>query len=289
MQIDSLVSDIYQLLQGKVISDPAVLEKFGPELGKVLTQRLLSRGEERVPTLRMSSIGRPLRQQWYDLKGFKGEELDGKTLLKFMYGDLIEALVLVLAEAAGHHVEMLQEEIEVDGVKGHIDAVIDGVLVDVKSCSPYSYGKFETGDLFTPGNDPFGYVGQLSGYAHALQRNEASFIAINKVLGSICTLPLRRVDLDGYDVRGRIAEVRRVVDSDAPPERCYEDEPDGKSGNRKLAVGCSYCGHRFRCWGDSNGGRGLQVYLYANGPRFLTSVAVEPKVFKANDKEETVG
>ena len=206
-------------------------------------------------------------------------------MLKFAYGDATEALIVFLAQAAGHTTERFQEEVEVDGVLGHIDLVLDNVLCDIKSCSSYSFQKFKTGALLEPGNDPFGYIAQLAGYAHALKL-PAAWIAFDKASGEICILDLPKETIDGYDVRGRIAEVRRAVDSDAPPERCYEDEPDGKSGNRKLAVGCSYCGHRFRCWGDSNGGRGLQVYLYANGPRFLTSVAVEPKVFKANDKEE---
>lgn len=283
VSIDTLVPDIFELLQGKRISDPAVLEKFGPEIGKVLTSRLLSKSEERVPTLRMSNIGRPLRQLWYELNNYRPEEIDGKTHFKFLYGDIIESLVIVLAEAAGHKVERLQEEIEVDGIKGHIDGVIDGVLVDVKSASPFGYKKFEDGSLFS--NDPFGYTGQISGYAHALKL-EARFIAVNKVLGDVCTLRVPQELVDGYDVRRRISEVRDGIRSPSPPEKCYEDEPDGKSGNRKLSVGCSYCGYKQECWKDANQGRGLQTYLYSTGPRYLTEVKREPKVFSI--KEETI-
>lgn len=278
--IDSLVSDIYELLQGKRISDPCVLDKFGPELGKVLTQRLQSKGEERVPTLRMSNLGRPLRQLWYELNGYKGEPLDGKTHFKFLYGDLIESVIIVLAEAAGHKVERLQEEIEVDGIKGHIDAVIDGVLVDVKSCSPYSYNKFSDGTLFS--NDPFGYLGQISGYASSLKL-EARFIAVNKVLGDLCTLRVPQELIDNYDVQKRIQEVKTTIGIPSPPVRCYDDEPDGKSGNRKLAIGCSYCGFNKECWKDANNGQGLKTYIYSTGPRYLTNVAREPKVFSINE------
>lgn len=283
--IDSLVSDIYELLEGKRISDPAVLEKFGPELGKVLTERLLAKSEERVPTLRMSNLGRPLRQLWYEMNGYKAEEITGKTHLKFLYGDIIESIVIVLAEAAGHKVERLQEEIEVDGIKGHIDAVIDGVLVDVKSASPFGYKKFEDGSLLT--NDPFGYIGQLSGYAHSLKL-EARYIAVNKVLGDICTLKLPQEVINNYDVRGRIAEVRHNLGIKSPPARCYPDEPDGKSGNRRLGTGCSYCGHKLECWKEANSGNGLQVYAYSTGPRYLTEVKREPKVFniKFNQEED---
>ena len=59
-----------------------------------------------------------------------------------MYGDIIETLVLWLARQAGHEVKWEQKEVSIDGVTGHIDAVIDGVLADLKSCSPFSYKKF---------------------------------------------------------------------------------------------------------------------------------------------------
>ncbi len=229
----------------------------------------------------MSNLGKPLRQLWYELNGYEGEELSGSTLLKFTYGDLTEALIICLAEAAGHTVERLQEEIEVDGIKGHIDCVIDGVLFDVKSCSSYSFRKFEEGSLLEPGNDAFGYVAQLSGYRQVINL-PAAWLAFDKVSGEICIL---RLPDDEYDVSGRIATVRAAVAGSAPPERCYEDEPDGKSGNRRLSVSCSYCAYKHTCWSDANGGRGLQTYLYSTGPRFLTVVAKEPKVFQYKEEE----
>lgn len=281
--LDNLPEDIYSLLAGKLTGDSSVLDKFGPELGAILKSKL--NREERSPTLRMSNIGRPLRQLWYELNGYKAEEISGKTILKFSYGDLTEALVLVLAEAAGHQVTDFQEEIEVDGIKGHIDAVVDGILVDVKSCSAYSFQKFKNGSLLEAGNDPFGYVGQLSGYAKA-KNLPAAWIAFDKQSGEICVLTLPKQSIDEYNVVERIGLVRSSCASTEPPERCYEDEADGKSGNRKLAVGCSYCGHKFECWKDANNGEGLKTYIYSTGPRFLTVVAREPNVFSTNKKEQ---
>ena len=71
---------------------------------------------------------------------------------------------------------------------------------------------------------------------------------------------------------GRIDELKAVVETEEPPERCYEDVADGASGNRKLATGCSYCRHKFRCWPE------LRGFAYANGPRYLTVVKKEPNV-----------
>jgi hypothetical protein len=75
---------------------------------------------------------------------------------KFLYGDTLEVLLLFLAKESGHEVTHEQYEVEADGVKGHTDAVIDGVPVDCKSASPSAYAKFENGQFVF--DDPFGYI-----------------------------------------------------------------------------------------------------------------------------------
>lgn len=285
--ISTLEEDIFKLLGGKSLFNLDIIDRFGDNVKQTLISRLNK--EEREVCLRMSNLGRPLRQLWYELKNYPKEEPDGKTLLKFAYGDLVEALVLALAEVAGHKVERLQEEVELDGVKGHIDAVIDGVLVDVKSCSPYSYNKFKTGQIFT--DDPFGYIAQLSGYASVLGL-PAGWIPVNKVLGDISFVPLPEEKVKEYDVESRIRTVKGVISSSVPPDRCFSPEPDGKSGNLKLGITCSYCGYKDECWSDANNGAGLKTYIYSTGPKYLVQVMKEPRVgersnqFKFPVKEE---
>ena len=63
-----------------------------------------------------------------------------------------------------------------------------------------------------------------------------------------------------------------MVKQPEPPEKCYEPKPDGKSGNMKLDIGCSYCAYNKACWPD------LRAFAYSTGPRFLTEVVNEPKV-----------
>jgi len=199
------------------------------------------------------------------------EKLSPKTFFKFLYGDVIEQLVLFLAKEAGHDVERHQEEIEVDGVKGHIDAIIDGVVVDVKSASPFGYKKFERNAVVF--DDPFGYVQQLAGYANVLTPGEkASWVAFDKVSGEICVSDLSSSIIKDHDPVQRIAHLKEVIASDEIPPLCYLPEPDGKSGNLKLPTPCSYCPHKQRCHPK------LRTFLYSNGPRFLTHVAKLPEV-----------
>ena len=86
-------------------------------------------GEKRL-TLRMSNIGKPARQLRYDSHKpvSQEEELPYSLLLKFLYGEILEELLVLLIRTAGHTVDERQKEHLIDGITGHQDARVDGVL-----------------------------------------------------------------------------------------------------------------------------------------------------------------
>lgn len=270
-QLDTLVEDIYALFDPEVMHEPSEenLEEVAHNIKEILRIRLAMREDVRSP-LRFSALGRKDRQLWYDAHpDGQEEELSPKTFFKFLYGDIIEQLILFLAKEAGHSVESPQAEVEVDGVKGHIDAIIDGVVVDVKSASPYGYKKFEQGSVID--DDPFGYVAQLSGYANVLTPGEeAAWVAFDKVSGDICVSRLSSGVIKAHDPGERITELKEIINAEEPPARCYEPVPDGKSGNFALPTPCSYCKHKARCHPN------LRVFLTGSGPKFLTTVVRPP-------------
>lgn len=233
----------------------------------------LSHQKEGRP-IRFSGLGKPDRQIWYETHPDEDnppEEMLPKTYFKFLYGAVIEEILLYLAREAGHSVTDTQRQVEVNGITGSIDAIIDGKLVDVKSASPYGYKKFENDTVVQ--ENPFGYVEQLAGYSNALgMGDEAYWWAAEKVDGSMCLSVLPQNVIKYYQPEERIEVLKEIQKSEEPPERCYEDQEDGKSGNRKLGTGCSYCSHKFRCWD------GLRGFAYSNGPRYLTTVSKLPLV-----------
>lgn len=277
-QIETLVDDIYGLFSQEAPFDGTLFRQFGDNLRELMEFRFHRR--DTGGRLRMSNIGRPDRQLWYDVNSDSREKevLPPATSIKFAYGDMIEQMVLLYAKMAGHRVEQEQAEVEVDGIKGHIDAIIDGVLVDVKSASTFAFQKFATGGVFLPGNDSFGYVAQLCGYIEATGLERGGFLAVDKTLGKLCFCEIPAEVIAKYKVRARIARIKEVVANPELPPRCYSDVPDGKSGNMKLDTGCSYCGWKFKCWRDSNGGEGLKTFVYSQGPRYLTQVVRQPRV-----------
>jgi hypothetical protein len=276
-EFNTLIPDVLKLLDGHDLSE--TIQQFSDKLGATLTEKLKKHGVLREPKLYMSNVGKPLRQLWYDLKGFKGDPLKPEDKLKFLYGDIIEEIFVHLAKEAGHDVQGIQQRIELDGVSGRIDGIIDGVLVDVKSCSTFSWRKFREGTLIK--DDPFGYIAQLTGYKQALGIDRAAFIAIDKTLGNICVFEIPKENQHGFDVRDRIRKVREALGRDHEPERCYKDVPISKkdvSGNMVLGVQCSYCPYKRHCWRDSNGGSGLQLRYYSTGPKWFTKLVKEPKL-----------
>lgn len=283
--IDTIPEDVYALFDQSVhheVND-ANIEEFGETVKQLMRNALAERKPVDSP-LRFSALGKPDRQLWYAANLDAKETFSGKTILKFTYGHLIEAMLLFLVKEAGHVVEREQEEIEVDGVKGHIDAIIDGVTVDVKSASPMSYAKFERGTLYD--SDPFGYISQISGYSNALTPDEGgAFLAFDKVAGSICVMRVGQSITSRFNVAERIKHLKEVIASDKKPSRCYPDEEDGKAGNRKLGTQCSYCAFKETCWADANEGQGLRTFLYSGRPRFLTQTVRVPDVYEVpNDK-----
>ena len=180
-----------------------------------------------------------------------------------------------MAEVSGHTVTDRQREVEYNGVVGHIDSIIDGEVVDVKSASSTSFKKFDRGTL--PEDDPFGYLAQITAYDKVVGKGNPAFLVMDKVTGQ---LTLYRPDpiFDMPDVDDIIDKAREALASDSPPEEpCYRPIPDGASGNMKLSKGCAYCPFKEKCF------PGLRKFKYSDGIRYLTKVVKEPKVEELTD------
>jgi hypothetical protein len=270
-KISSLLEDIkYRLDTVKTPTETnlsLLLDGVKESVLKVLAEEKDNSGK-----MRLSSIGRKDRQLWYDYKGYDKEPLTSATKIKFLLGHLIEEVTLFLAREAGHKVEKCQEEVKVSNVKGHIDAMIDGELVDVKSASPYSFRKFCDGSL--ENDDPFGYIYQLSSYGHALEKDTGYFLAVDKSNGFMTLL---KTDLTKADPQKRIKKLKTLLKKDDPPEKCYSETVE-RNGNKKLSIGCKFCDFKRECWKDSNDRTGLRKFIYASGAEFYTHIEKEPRV-----------
>jgi hypothetical protein len=280
MNLSTVVPDIYQKLE--MLSEGEALPLTEEDIDSTVAamrEALVSwatpRKRDTNFTVRMSNVGKPSRQLWYEKRDPAGRgSVDGATQIKFLYGHLLEEIVLMLVRMAGHKVTDEQKEVTIQGVVGHMDCKINGQVVDVKTASRFAFNKFRDGRLAQ--DDPFGYLGQLAGYERAEGTEGGGFLVLNKESGELCMyIP---DDLDKPNIDTKITDLLPALELDTAPELCYDPIADGKKGNMKLPKGCSWCKYKYDCHKDANDGQGLRTFKYSNGLTYLTKVVVEPKV-----------
>lgn len=282
--IHTLVEDIGELLKDEthLVPSEESLSSLGTNVAGHVGGYLEERTSKReIGKMWPSEIGQPcLRKIWYSYRvPTRAEPMGYSVRFKFLYGNIIEELLLYLAGQSGHTVESEQEvvETELDGwrIRGRLDAVVDDVLVDVKSCSSYAFKKYASEGV-TSENDTFGYLYQLAFYKYFTDHNnnkKAGFLFVDKQLGHICykealDLPTKEQLID--KIRRNIKAITQDQEYAVP--RGYSDKPQGKSGNKQLGFECSYCPFKHTCW------PGLTGYRYSFGPVYLTKIVNEPRV-----------
>ena len=203
--------------------------------------------------LRMSNVGRPTCQLWYEKnKPEVALPFPNTFIMNMMLGDIVEAVFKgILKEAKVKYEEPENVTLELDeaSINGTYDIVVDGAVDDIKSASNWSYThKFDSYDSLKE-SDGFGYVGQLAGYAKASGKDVGGWWVVNKANGEFKYVPASGLDLDT-----EISKIQTTVNTvkENKFERCFQPVPEkfrGKeTGNKVLNDGCKFCSYRFDCW-----------------------------------------
>tara|TARA_B100000900_G_scaffold237545_2_gene201710 strand:+ start:5473 stop:6336 length:864 start_codon:yes stop_codon:yes gene_type:complete len=208
---------------------------------------------KRTFSLRMSNVGRPSCQLWYEKnEPESGIELPANFLMNMMLGDIVEAVFKgILTEAGvkfsdGHKSTLKVGKYKVDGTH---DLVLDNKVDDIKSASPWSYkNKFK--DYATlKEHDAFGYIGQLAGYAAALSVEAGGWWVINKANGEF-----KYVSAWDMIVPNELDKIEDTINKLEKNnfERCFvpvkETFRRKETGNMILSEECSWCKFRHKCW-----------------------------------------
>jgi hypothetical protein len=283
--IHTLIPDIQKLVTRK---DGWFDEQLARSLSEDISSRLSRsfNGDARRPALRLSQMGnRCPKALWLSIHHPElAQALPPWAEVKFSFGHILEAEAVAFCKAAGHKVEGEQHEVVLDGVKGHLDAIVDGVVVDFKSCSQRNFEKLKKGTLRS--QDDFGYLDQLDGYVVAtLQdprvtvKDRGYIFGIDKTLGHMVLYEhIIRPD----NIRERIRKYKEIVARTSPPSCECQTRPRGESGNIELGTVASYNVFKYQCF------PGLRTFLYASGPVYLTHVARKPDVIEINQYGKVV-
>ena len=257
-------------IRGDVTVSPDNLDLFVDDCRAAIENQL--GGRTREYRIRMSGLGKPLCQQILDKFGIE-ESMEYNSIARFAFGDLTEALLMLVMREAGIDIVDFQKEVvlEIEGVvvKGTLDVIIrgtDGVerVWDIKSASDWAFKNKFTGNGgydHIKGDDPFGYVMQGHLYGAATGLDFGGWIVINKSSGEVAIV-------EAYDWTGddRVAymleaanRVHFLSDPDVKPFKPYSDEFETykrkgeviRTGNKVLPKECSLCGFRGHCWPDA--------------------------------------
>lgn len=274
MNINTLIPDIQKLVQTKGWFTDELAREFGDTVSKRIQSQFSQRHD--TPTLRLSQMGpRCPKALWHSIHTPEAaEQLPAWAEIKYSLGHMVEALAIVLAKAAGHEVTGEQDELELDGIKGHRDCVIDGCIVDVKSTSSRGFIKFKNKAIGQ--DDTFGYLDQLDGYVVASSddplvrvKDRGYLLAIDKQLGHVVLYEhIIRPD----NIRERIKYYKECVKQSSPPKCECRTVAEGKSGNIKLDTKASYSPYKHCCFPS------LRTFIYSTGPMYLTTVKKVPDV-----------
>jgi len=211
--------------------------------------------DERKFTLRMSNIGRPLCQLWFDKNDPKsGVDMPTNFLMNMMLGDIVEAIFKgVLTEAGvdfsdGFKSTLTAGRHKIDGTH---DLIMDRKVDDIKSASPWSFkNKFK--DYATlKDHDSFGYIGQLAGYAKALGVDPGGWWVINKANGEFKYISAWDMKVEVDDIIDSVAKKADSLESNQfkrffePVEETFRKKP---TGNKILGEECGWCKYRYKCW-----------------------------------------
>ena len=243
--INTVVPDVYEVMKSRDYSGD--LNTIAMQAGREVEEAIKKAFEpyENKNELRMSSIGRCERAQWYAVKGYTPEELEGSVYLTFLQGHILEAVLVALIKLAGHDVQDQQKKHTVEGINGSQDCTIDGELVDIKTASAWSFdNKFAEDGIK---DDTFGYIKQLSGYGKTEDRKDGYFLAFNK---NKSTLKLCKQELE-EDIDTFIVDLKDKMESDTPPMRLANATTFSKAeAKEKLCMTCAFCGFKEDCYGS---------------------------------------
>jgi len=245
-----------QATDGKQVLSDTNIDKICEDVKEALHRQFGSQNSRKEFRLRMSNIGRPTCQLWFEKnKPDEGMPFPSTFVMNMMLGDIVESVFKGLLRQAGVAYEdskKVSMELTIDSkIEGTYDIVIDDAVDDIKSASDWSYrNKFESFDTLAK-EDPFGYVGQLAGYAQALNKRAGGWWVINKANGSFKYVPA-----DGLDLTKEIDKLSNNISivQNNEFERCFEPVEEtfrGKpTGNKILGTTCSFCRFKHSCWTD---------------------------------------
>jgi len=255
--------------RGEVTVSPSAIMDFAKECEESVEKQL---NKKRKFSIRMSGLGRPLCQQLLDRQGIQ-EDMDYNALFRFLFGDLVESVMVLIMEQAEVDIVAKQKPVKLTLAGHEVTGTLDLILRDemgiekvwdVKSASEWAFKFKYTGyggyDKIKE-DDPFGYVMQGHLYGEATGLPFGGWIVVNKSSGELAMVEAPDWQAEDRKEYLKDAErrVKRLLDPDPKFVKPFKSEFETykvkgeviRTGNKILPKICSMCGYRSHCWSKS--------------------------------------
>lgn len=187
--------------------------------------------------LRLSALGKPaVLNALTKLGHVESSKVTNKLKHIFHTGDMFESFIFAAAKAYGYNLICDQQEVEFEGVLGHIDGVLDAplgqVLVEVKTMSQNYFGQFTKKQ-----NDDRGYVTQLATYQHCMSL-DAYWLCLNKSTHEVVLVQPDAIQLaDALNRAKRVVERMRQVNTLSDVLKVFKAPPAVEEVYRRSGTG----------------------------------------------------
>ena len=250
----SVYSFLAKAMAGEASVSKDIMDQVATDVSNALDKQFNGKPRDEFK-LRMSNVGRPKCQLWFEKNDPKDKTpFPPHFLMNMLLGDIVEAVFKGLLRASGVQFEdnnnvtlKLGDDKE---IQGEYDLILDGKVDDIKSASPWSYNnKFVNLETLQQG-DSFGYIPQLVGYAEGADKDVGGWWVVNKGTGQFKYVNASSVNTK--EVLDNIEETYDYINNDEPFERCFDaiEETFYKkpTGNKKLTTECGFCSYKHKCW-----------------------------------------
>ncbi len=248
--------------RGEVTIPPEAVLDFANDCKDSVTVQL---NKEKSYKLRMSGLGRPVCQQLLEKNGVE-QETQYNLLFRFLFGDIVEAIAVLVLEQAGVDIVAKQKAVKLtiggSEVTGTLDLIIrdetgQEKVWDIKSASEWAYKFKYTGyggyDKIKE-DDPFGYIMQGHLYGEATGLPFGGWIVVNKSSGEIAVVEApewQDQDRKEYlkDAEKRVQFLNRPFKEFVVPYKDeFEEHKGERTGNKLMPKPCNMCGYKKYCW-----------------------------------------
>lgn len=190
--------------------------------------------------LGMSEIGDPCdRALWYSFRGYPSAPIDGRIIMLFRFGDIIERELVYRLNLAGYMVDGQQAAFaDHDGLfRGHCDGIVHGVtdqphILEVKSCNKRSFEAFKTAGVRATQPKYYSQCQCYMGYA-GLDR---ALVAVQCKDDS--ALYFERLYFSQSDFNALRQRAYSIITANEAPAKPFSEDSQI----------CGWCRYRGACW-----------------------------------------